>query len=222
VLAIVYVFVYMDYNDKTQAVKSTNASLRSSIEQLQVYSDNIEQYQAAIEDMEEQIIESLEAYPADAREEDAIMLAVNLQNDNYITYSSIGIDTSEVLYDIPGSIITPLEMEGYTTGISFSRRSASYVNTTDYSNLKSVIEGIFDSSNRIGINSISYSRNDEEATLEGSISLSFYSASGTGKEYTAPSMASYKAGTSDMFRTGSAYNGSDEGNELDEDEGNVE
>jgi hypothetical protein len=113
-------------------------------------------------------------------------------------------------------------MEGYTTGLSFSRRNANYVNTTDYSNLKSVIEDIFDSSNRIGINSISYSRNEEDATLEGSISLSFYSASGTGKEYSAPSMASYKAGTSDMFRTGSAYNMSDEGNELEDEEGNGE
>jgi cell division protein FtsL len=221
-LVILYVFVYMDYNEKTQTVKASNSSIRSSIEQLQVYYDNIGQYQEAIEDMEEQIIDSLEAYPADAREEDVIMLAVNLQEENDIKYSSISIDSSDTLYEIPDSIITPLEMEGYTTGLSFSKRNANYANTTDYSNLKSVIEDIFDSPNRIGINSISYSKNDEEATLEGSISLSFYSASGTGKEYIAPSMASYQAGTSDMFKTGSTYNESDEGNELDDSEKNIE
>lgn len=216
VLVILYVFVYMDYNEKTQTVKASNSSIRSSIEQLQVYYDNIGQYQEAIEDMEEQIIDSLEAYPADAREEDVIMLAVNLQEENDIKYSSVSLGTAETLYEIPESIITPLEMDGYNTDLKFVKRSASYVNTTDYSNLKSVIKGIFDSPNRIGIDSISYAKNDSDSTLEGSISLSFYSASGTGKEYAAPDINPYKAGTTDMFRTGSA-NKSDEEENVEED-----
>jgi hypothetical protein len=216
VLVILYVFVYMDYKEKTQTVEATNSSIRSSIEQLQTYYDDIEQYQAAIDEMEKQIIESMEVYPADAREEDVIMLAVNLQEDNNITYSSVSLGTAESLYEIPESIITPLEMEGYDTDLKFVKRSAIYVNTTDYSNLKSVIKGIFDSPNRIGIDSISYAKNDSDSTLNGTISLSFYSASGTGKEYVAPDINPYKEGTTDMFRTGSA-NKSDEEEDVEED-----
>jgi Tfp pilus assembly protein PilO len=217
-LIVIYVFIYRDYASRTEEIKSSNKELQNTIDELQTYADNIDQYKSAIEDMQNQIDESLSVYPADAREEDIVMLAVNIQEDNDVTYSSIGMEEAEVVYEIPDSLVTSLGMEGYDDSIKFTKKSANYVNDLDYGNLKSVIEQIFDSPNRIGIDSISYSKNDEEAILEGSIALYFYSASGTGKEYEAPDIAAYTAGTSDMFKTGSAYRSNEESGLEDEEE----
>jgi Tfp pilus assembly protein PilO len=218
VLLMVYVLVYMDYSERTQEVTASNASVQATIDELQVYADNLPQYESAISDMEAQINERLSEYPADAREEDIIMLAVGLQNKSNITYSTIGMEESEVVYEIPSTVAKQVEMEGYDSDIDFVRKHANLVNVTDYSNLKTIVEQIFASSNRIGIDSISYSKNDTDATLEGSISLYLYSATGTGKEYESPNMTTYRAGTTDMFKTGSLYRSITESDIEDEQE----
>ena len=66
-----------------------------------------------------------------------------------------------------------------------------------------------------------YTKNEEDGTLSGSIDLYFYSAMGTGKEYTVPDIKSYPVGTADIFRSDSVRTneqaaGDDEG-DSDED-----
>jgi Tfp pilus assembly protein PilO len=217
-LILIYVLVYMDYSEKTNEIIASNQSTKATIDELQEYSDNLSQYESAISDMVTQINERLNEYPADAREEDIIMLAVGLQNKSDITYSSIGMEESVVVYEIPSSVVNQVEMEGYDSDIDFVRKHANLVNVTDYSSLKTIVEQIFKSSNRIGIDSISYSKNDIDATLEGSISLYLYSATGTGKEYKSPNMTNYKAGTTDLFKTDSLYSSTTESDIEDEQE----
>ena len=55
-------------------------------------------------------------------------------------------------------------------------------------------------SNRIGIQNVVYSKGDaENPNLSGHIDLVFYSVQGTGKEYAAPDMIPYIAGTDNIF-----------------------
>jgi hypothetical protein len=71
----------------------------------------------------------------------------------------------------------------------------------------------------VEINNITYSSNENDDTLEGSIDLYFYSVLGSGKEYTAPKITAYPAGTDNIFNTGNtASSASDdtEGEESDE------
>jgi Tfp pilus assembly protein PilO len=200
-LLIIYVFVYLDYTDKTTQIEASNAALSATIKELQDYYDNMSSYETEIEEMKTSIDEMLDEYPAGVREEDIIMMAVQLQSKNKIGYDAINMEETESVYTIPYDEVSLAEIDGMDSDLIFARKQATYANTTTYDDLKSVIEQILNSSNRIGINSIIYSKDENNGTLEGSIDLYYYSIVGTGKEYTTPKITAYPAGTSDIFNS---------------------
>lgn len=201
-LVIVYVFVYLDYAQKTEELQASNAELKKTVNELQTYYDNMDKYKIEIEDIRTSIQDIMAEYPADAREEDIIMLGVQLQEKNAIAYDAINMEETEGVYTVPYDSIRLADIEGYDRDLNFTRKHGTYANVTTYDNLKGCVEQIFASQNRIGIKEIVYVRNEEDGTLEGNIDLYFYSASGTGKEYVAPDIAEYLAGTSDLFNSG--------------------
>lgn len=200
-LLIVYVFVYLDYSQKTEELQLSNETLQKTVNELQNYYDNMPQYQAEIEEIKTSIQEIMEEYPAEAREEDIVMLAVQLQEKNAIVYDAINMDETEGVYTVPYDSISLADIEGYDRDLIFARKLGTYSSVTTYDNLKGCVEQIFESPNRIGIKEIVYIKNEEDGTLEGSIDLYFYSAAGTGKEYVTPDIAEYMAGTTDLFQS---------------------
>lgn len=201
ILVVIYVFVYMDYTEKTQELTDSNTELEAEIDKLQEYADNIENYRSEINDIKTAIEDIIAEYPADAREEDVIMLAVQVQEHNAIAYDAINMEPAEGVYTIPYDNVRLASIEGLDNELTFAQKHAVYVNTTNYDNLKSIIEQVYRSDNRIGISSIVYAKNEENGTLDGSIDLYFYSAVGTDKEYEAPDISAYLAGTSDLFKS---------------------
>lgn len=210
VIALLYVFVYLDYSERTETIKASNTSLQAEVNKLQEYSDNMPTYQSEINEMQTAIEEILSEYPAGAKEEDILMLAVKMQEENQIGYSAINMDDTEEIYAIPASEVTLASIDGMEGDLVFAGKRASYVVTTTYDDLKSVIGQIFASSNRIGINDIVLSKNEDEGTLSGNVDLYFYSALGTGKEYIVPDIAEYMAGTGDIFNSGKVKTSSEE------------
>lgn len=222
VLAGVYAFVYLDYQAKTEAAEQSNAELVRTLAELEEYYNNMDKYKAEIEATREAISKVMSEFPADAREEDVIMLAVQMQEKNAIIYDGINIEEGEALYAIPENEIKAAEIEGMSKELAFMQRKGTYQSTTNYDNLKGCIEQIYKSANRIGIEEIMYSKNEENGTLSGNIVLNFYSAKGTGKEYVAPDIAAYLSGTPDLFRTDKAGNaGGEEGGAADGDNANA-
>ena len=201
-LVVVYVFVYLDYSQKTEELQLSNTELKKTVNELQMYYDTMSTYQEEIEEIRTAIQEIMEAYPVDSREEDVIMLAVQLQEENAIAYDAVNMEEAEEVYSVPAENVTLASIEGFDDALSFRKKRAVYVNTTNYDNLKSIIEQVFASDNRIGIDKIVYAKDEENGTLEGTMDLYFYSAAGTGKAYVAPDIAAYLAGTDDIFQSG--------------------
>jgi hypothetical protein len=201
VLVVLYLVVFLNYSQKTEALTTSNQALKLQVQQLQEYSDNMALYQSQINDMKTEIGDILEEYPAGAKEEDVIMLAVEMQKSNQIGYSSINLDEAEEIYSISYDEVSQAAIDGLDSNLIFAGKHATYGVTTTYSDLKSVIANIFESGNRIGINEIVLSKNEDDGTLSGNIDLYFYSAVGTGKEYTAPNISKYLSGTSDIFNS---------------------
>lgn len=222
VMALAYVFVYLDYTQRTEELEASNASLRRELDELEVYYNNMDQYKKDIEDYRTAISDIMAAYPAGAKEEDILMLAVQLQAHNEITYNSINMEESEVVYSIPKEQIVPAGIEGFDDALSFMEKHATYVNITNYDNLKRCISDVYASKNRIGIDDITYTKNEDDGTLEGNISLYFYSAVGTGKEYKAPDITAYISGTDDLFKSNKVVSHEetvDDGEEAGEEDG---
>lgn len=201
VAVAVYVFVYLDFTQKTEVLETSNKELQAVVTELEDYNTNMEQYKIEIDEMKAEVNTILEQYPADAREEDAIMLAVNLQKRNIIDFDAINMDEKESVYVVEPQLVTAAAMEGLDESLVFTQKHAVYVNETTYRELKSVIEQVYASNNRIGIDNIVYSKNEEYGILEGNIDIYFYSLAGTDKEYIAPDITPYIRGTKDPFRS---------------------
>lgn len=200
-LVVVYVFVYLDFTQRTEELQKSNDDLRAVVNELEEYNTNMEAYKVEIEEIKAEINSIMDAYPADAREEDAIMLAVELGERNTIDFDAINMEEKESVYAVEPYLVTAAAIEGLDESLVFTQKHAVYVNQTTYTELKSVIQQIYESDNRIGIDNIVYTKNEEYGVLEGNIDIYFYSLAGTDKEYEAPDIAEYPKGTSDPFRS---------------------
>lgn len=196
----VYFLVYNKLMEQAETIERSNQELSARVDELKVYYDNRETYLKLTQVTEQLIDEIVLAYPADAREEDAIILAVRMQQESGASFQSVSMEKGSAIHTVAAETVTAANSEKYTQGIQFYTMNATYANEVSYSGLKSMIQMIFDNDSRIGIQNITYSKGDDEnPNLTGHMDLIFYSASGTGKEYVAPDIVPYLAGTDNIF-----------------------
>lgn len=203
IILLLYVWVFLDYQERTEQLEASNLTRENHVRELEQHFYNMDEYQSQIVEMNKQLDEILAAYPADVKEEDAIMLAVKAQTENDFEIDSILMSESEDVYDIALECVTGAGIEQYTEAMKFRRKTSTYVNSTSYGEMKDVLRSIVESGTRLGIENISYLKNSEEQKIDGSIEISMYSVVGTGKEYEYPNISEYISGTSDFFGTGS-------------------
>ena len=89
IVLMLYVFVFLNFQSKTEELEAANATKQKEVDELEEYYNNMAQYETDIRTMTDQIRDVLEQYPADAREEDILMLAAQTQEKNAIGYDSI-------------------------------------------------------------------------------------------------------------------------------------
>lgn len=208
VLLLVYFMVFQKYNDKTESLKAENTTLRGQVQIAKKYYDEMEMNQRQIDEIRTYLSEMLDEYPADAREEDAIMMGVGMEAvcGEEFQYKEINIAESEVIYTIPEDVVVTAGVEELTNTIEFVERNVTYSGKLDYSDLKHCIQQIYSSPNRIGIYNVAIVKQetttDDEVSshLEGNIDVSFYSVKGTDKTYVAPDIAEYENGTNNPFK----------------------
>lgn len=199
-LLLVYFFVYQKLMTEAEQIQTSNIQLTQRVNELKAYYDAREEYLQKTQLAEQMIDELLTVYPADAREEDAILLAVQIQQSSGSSFQSINMERGEVTHTVAAETVVAAEVEKYTQAIEFHEMNTTYSNEVSYAGLKAMIQTIFDSNNRIGIRNIAYSAGDGENTnLTGNMDLVFYSVTGTDKEYEAPDIVPYLAGTDNIF-----------------------
>ena len=197
---IVYFLVYKSFNDQAAAIRTSNKSLEAHVAELREYYENEPVYLDSIENCQKEIDKMLKTFPADVKEEDVLMLAIDTIKKSEVNYQTINTGTRAALTSIGEDMIVPAGIEEYSTPIIIVERDASYVTQADYKNLKSVIKAINDMSKRSTIKNIVFSNpSTESTTLEGTIDVAFYAALGTGREYEPVNLPEYEAGLEDLF-----------------------
>lgn len=199
IVALFYVLIFMKYEEMTTAVKQENAALKSKVTTLKAYHQNSAQYKAEIESMQTGIEQILNEYPANAMEEDAIMLAVDMEGAGDISYKVINMGEDTLLYSIPEEKVKAAKLQGLQNTLDIVEKRVTYNNEISYKALKECIGEIYENDNRIAISNIVYIK-DENGKLVGNIDVSFYSVRGTDKEYVKPDIAKYAAGKADLFQ----------------------
>lgn len=196
-----YMLVFKKYEEKTEDLRRQNANLRTEVEDLKKVYDNLDAYRQTIAIMDGYIVTTLSQYPADVREEDALVIAVDTLNKAYVEYSTINIKEKEEVGAIPSETVQKAGLESFQDEIKISKRTVSYVNSTDYINLKTIIGTILSYGGKKTIEQISYSKSEEgeKGFITGTIDVTDFVAEGTGKEYQAPDIKEYEAGLYDLF-----------------------
>lgn len=196
-----YMLVFKKYEEKTEDLRRQNANLRTEVNDLKKVYDNLDAYRQTIAIMDGYIVSTLSQYPADVREEDALVIAVDTLNKAYVEYSTINIKEKEEVGAIPAETVQKAGLESFQDEIKISKRTVSYVNSTDYINLKTIIGTILSYGGKKTIEQISYSKSEdgEKGFITGTIDVTDFVAEGTGKEYQAPDIKEYEAGLYDLF-----------------------
>lgn len=195
----VYFLVYQADVEEAEAIQASNATLKVRVDELKVYYDNLSFYEQEMAAMEEKVTGWLEEFPADVKEEDILVLAIDTEKSAAVGYRNINIQAREALTTIPAETVQAAQLEQYTEEIVLAQRKTSYVNVTDYENLKNCIATINSQDNRMTISNLVYSRNEENGDIEGTIEVTFYAAYGTGKEYVPKVLPSYESGLYNLF-----------------------
>lgn len=195
----VYIWVYQKYTDMTAKLQSDNQTLTTRVAELKEYYDNVEMYTESTKAMKAEIDEKLDSFPADVKEEDVLVLALDTMRKANVGYTGISVSPRKSIYDIDEAVVTDAALEGYDQAISMGSRVTQYTTINNYYDLKKVVDIINSIENRRVINTLSYTKNDD-GYLEGTIEVQSFFAIGTGKGYVAPDIADYEAGLLDLFK----------------------
>lgn len=203
VFLISYFSIYMNFSNKAEELAASNQQLRQEVKELKVHFDKMADYKTETKAVMDAILAICEKYPADAREEDAIMLAVNMQENSKVNYTSIEMTETQYIHAVAAETVRIAGTEDLQGEVVFAARDVSYLNATDYTNLKDCIRSIYRYHQKtdacIGIRNVHYTLNESNSTLDGIIDVTFYSIQGTGKEYKAPKISDYVSGKEDLF-----------------------
>lgn len=199
-IIVVYMFVYKSYADKTSNLQASNATLQARVNELKVYYDDKETYEKGIELFKTDISDKLGVFPGDAREEDALDLAITpWKNGVLVDYQQIAVDDAEEVDTIDAAVVQAAGMEEYQNAITFNKRVATYTNYTTYENLKDIVKLFNDKGERLVISTVSYQRDEDSGVLNGNIEATFYYVTGINAPYTRPEFTDFPAGLTNLF-----------------------
>jgi len=200
ILILVYFVPYKNTKDEITVVEAENASLEATLASLQVYYDNRAIYIQETAELQKEITVLASSYPAGYRPEDYIMEAVTIQSiaDN-IVFEQLTINDTDSIAVIDQATVAGANLENLTEKIEFNEQDVVYTNTIDYISLKQSLAEILSSSYCANIKSITYTTDSKTGLLKGDIVLGYFYVTGTGVEYTAPSIPEYAQGTDNIF-----------------------
>lgn len=197
--ALVYFLGFMKWNEEADSIHSANTQLKRRVDELYDHYQKIGEYNTQIELMIGEIDQLADCFPADVREEDAILLALQMREDTTIGYAGINIAERESLATVSRQVIANANMEQYSSELMFVQRVASYTEELTYEDLKSMVRTIHDCPYRRCLNRIMLQRDEEKNILQGTAEVTFYSLTGTGKEYREVDFAEYALGLQNLF-----------------------
>lgn len=198
---LVYFVPLKNVNDEISSLENSNTALRAEVSELQVYHDNRSQYETDTETLKKEIVNVITAYPSAYREEDFIMEAIAMEkaSNDEMQYTSLAFNTPETLAVIDEGTMQAAEIDGYTNRVEFMRQVVNYNNDITYDALKNALAEAFASGYKANVESITYTKDEEGVVLNGTISLGYYYVNGNGRDYVAPTITPYEAGTNNIF-----------------------
>lgn len=101
-LVLSYFFVYQGQMEEASVIESENVTLQTRLNELLEMAKNKEFYEQETREMQTKILEYCEAFPADVRPEDGIVLAQSMENVMDMKISNVGLGEKEFISSLDG------------------------------------------------------------------------------------------------------------------------
>lgn len=212
VAVIVYILVYNPTMEKTEALEAENNQLAQQVAQLEEWEREVDRFQEETAQMIADVNEVFSHFPAESRSEDAIMYAVELENQDTNTYiSSVGITEPALVYEAaPTTILLNSTMEEGQRIYRLYSQQITYTQEFTYSGMKTYVNAIVGNEDRKSIETLNMAYDRSTGILIGTTAMNLYTLDGTDKPYQETMIPSMSVGTSNIFGTrepGNAGNG---------------
>lgn len=204
IIALTYFYGVQKLNEKTEALEAENGQLRNEINTLQELQLKQNSYIADTEMMKGLCEVIADMFPSRILTEDEIMYAVKLENQVGCYFSYVGTPVTQNieiplgekenilagLTDITGAIAqnsTINEEQVYSVdGIMLGNAASSNNFVCTYDQFKQLVTLIVENPDMRSIDEISLSYDNATGSLTGTMTINYYSMSGTDRKYELP------------------------------------
>jgi hypothetical protein len=228
-LAVSLSYIRPTLVEEGERLQSENETLKIQLNQVRELEANVDSYTSETAVYESQTNAILAEFPAEVREEDAILYADEIEDMSDYTISVVGINPGDLIYatgtsaaeeTTDGTTDTTAETTETAASATASASlgildeasvtvptyqlfsmSASYDFTAGYEDMKEIIAKIYADPDKRNISALSLSYDSETGELIGNMSLNLYYLTGTDKTYTEPDAGKIKKGKDNIFET---------------------
>lgn len=204
IIALTYFYGVQKLNEKTEMLETQNGQLRNEINTLQMLQLKQNSYIADTEMMKGLCEAVVEMFPSYVLTEDEIMYAVKLEDQVGCYFSYVGTpgtqnidiplgERENMLADLPdvtGAIaqnsVMNEEQIFNAQGIVLDNSASSNNFSCTYDQFKQLVKLIRENEDMRSIDEISLSYDNTTGSLTGTMTINYYSMSGTGKKYDLP------------------------------------
>lgn len=179
IFLVAYVFVYMDYTSKTDAVTAEISALQDRIDQLETYNEKVPAYKNGINENRAAINEALSKYYSAETPEDFIMFATDMEETIGVEITALAFADPLLIYSIAGVTETDdytvpaktIELTGY-------KASSTLDGSMDYSQMKKALDFIYSQNDVTRLDSLSLSFDSSTGDILGSFVIDKYFITG--------------------------------------------
>lgn len=225
-----YFFVYTSYTEKTAALEGENAVLATEVDELQKLADNKQMYIDETAKMNQEITDTIARFPAGVMPEDILMYAYTLENTEPVYFTSIGIDSTQM---VPVATEAPVQDAVVEEGAEVTEETAeaapaegdavvatggmqdtvflyntpvTYGFKSTYKSIKDIMNGMVQGQDRMNLTSVSLSYDGETGCINGTLASNIYTMDGTGKYYELLDIPGIQIGVDDLFKSNPVLN----------------
>ena len=186
---LVYVFVFQNLQLKNQDLGIKVSKLQTEHTQLLDMKNNQKAHASDTKEMQGQIDKLLKKYPADAKEEDAIMFAKNLEDKNEIYVSDISFAGKNLV------------KQGESSGYVMYATPVEYTYESGYTDLKKTVSAILKAGDKKNVENITIAYDTETGKLQGTMTVNEFSLQGDDREYDPTNIKDVETGNQNPFAT---------------------
>ena len=226
IFALGYFGAFRPLMDKADEMKTANEPLEAKLAQLEEIEENKDYYISETENYNQKVTDYTAMFPADVKEEDAIILARDMEQKTGIRAFQLDISpqelTSSLTLDDYDEDFNEIEQEtdvqqlvADSSGMELYRMRNSFDFNGTYDAVKNVIDALMQDGRRMTVDSLDIDFSASTGDVGGTMVVNMYSMTGTGREYTAPDTGVTRMGSSNLFGTISSAGGADATEEQD-------